>query len=346
MKFFLTLRKQKNYSFGSAIRAAILWCVFGIFVVVGLREANVISRFPKISLRYENGISGQAAFRSREISVGSDENFFPTFWRESRAKFSVGRGEIFCDVILFSGDANLVWHAEFVAGSAPGFADETGVAVSEALAHKIWGGTNIVGQKVDVDEKNRVVRGVFRDKNELALLSFDVNDASQNWAAAELADDGKNFGAAENFALVSGLGRPDYVLTGGVISFAQFVALAPLFIPFVYFSILILIFLRKYYSNRIAILFFSALILFAIFLPAMLDSLPDWLIPTRWSDFSFWSSLFRESENNLREFLSAPPTLRDVELKIKMLRLFAISFLSVCSGFVAVFYVHRKIFRK
>jgi hypothetical protein len=322
----------------------ILWFVFGVLLIIGFREANVISRFSKISLRYENAISGQAAFRARQFSIenSTENSFWATFWREDRAKFSIGRGEIFSDVILFSGDANLVWHAEYVAGSAPGAADDYGVAVSEALAFKIWGGTNIVGQSVDADEKNRVVRGVFRGKEELALLSFDVNDVSQSWTGAELSGESNNFGAAENFALASGLGRPDYVLTGGIISFAGFAAAAPLFIPFVYALILIFKFLRKYYSNRIAILFFAGLILFAIFLPSLLDSLPDWLIPTRWSDFSFWSSLFSQAENNLREFFSATPALRDVELKMKITRLVGISFLSVCGGFVALIYTLRR----
>jgi hypothetical protein len=314
----------------------LLWLVFGILLVTGFREANMISRFSKISMRYETAVSGQAAFRAREYSI--DKDYWPTFWRESPVVLSVGRGEIHSDAILFSGDAHLIWHAEYIKGSAPGSTDNIGIAVSEALAHRLWGSLNIIGQGAEADGEHRIVRGIFRGDSELALLSFDIDDTSQYWTGAELYGETTHFGSAETFAAASGLGTPDYLLTGGVISFASLLAALPLLIPLTYALILIIKYVRQYYPKRVMPLFFAGLLLFALFLPVLLDALPDWLVPARWSDFSFWSSALKQSGDNLREFLSVTPTLRDVELKLRLLKLIGITFLSACSGLACVFY--------
>ncbi|MCL2047860.1 MAG: hypothetical protein FWG87_03940 [Defluviitaleaceae bacterium] len=316
------------------------WCIFAVLLILGVREASTISKFSKISLRYQNAISGQAAYRAREYSA-VNAAFWLIFWRESTATLSVGFGDVASDTILFSGDANLVWHAEYVAGYAPGAEDEAGIAVSQALANRLWGSTNIIGQAVEIDEQTRFVRGVFVGGANLALLSFPLEDVSQSWTGVELYGEQLHFGAAEAFAAASGLGRPEYILTGEVISLAWAFALLPLLVPAVYALFLVIKYMRMYHPRTLMPLFFAGLLLFAVLLPALLDALPDWVVPTRWSDFSFWSSLAEQTGDSLRVFLSAVPTMRDVELKVRLLRVVGIGFLGVCLGLVGVGFRHR-----
>ena len=310
-----------------------IWCIFCILLALGFMEANAINRFHGASLRFNTPITGQAAYRARQYSISNAEQnpFWPTFWHESVAEFTHGTRTVPVSTISFSGDAALIWPADFIAGSAPSVIDARGVAVSESFAHRLWGSTDIIGMSVYVDQLPRIVRGVFKGTADIALLSFHIEDTSQSWTAVELAGGAPNptRNNAESFAMASGLGRPDYVLMGGAMALARFMAIFPILIPTVYALAQLIGFIRRHYRIAVVPAIFAGLILLAVSLPFLLYALPAWLIPTHWSDFSFWSQLSRQAGNDLREFLSAPPSLRDVELKLRLLRQVGILILSV-----------------
>jgi len=310
----------------------VLWGVFGILFALGFRQANAIQQFSSASLRYNEPVSGQAAQRARQYSIENAETFWPTFWHEGTVELSVGMRTAQANAILFSGDAALVWQARYITGTAPSSVDGSGIAVSEALAHRLWGSTDIVGMSVYVDEKPRIVRGVFEGSTELALLSFHIEDTLQSWTAVELAGGNRNptRSHAQSFATAAGLGTPDYILMGGAMAAARFMSVLPLLILAVYALVLIIRFIKKHYCAAVTPIIFLGLTIFAILLPLLLNILPAWIIPTHWSDFSFWFSLLNQASGNLREFLSVNPTLRDVELRMLLLGQAGIMVLSTC----------------
>ena len=317
----------------------LLWCVFGILLAAGFRENNIIRRFSGISLRYETPISGQTALRARQYAITNGETFWPTFWQDGSAAFSIGRGDVYSDIISFSGNADLIWPARYIAGSAPGSLDSYGVAMSEALAHRIWGSIDIIGQSVEINGETRTVRGVFRGDAALALLPFSIDDTSQSWSGVVLSGGVTHATQAEveNFALSSGLGRPSYILMGGEVALAGIMVVFPLFVPGIYALLLMAKFIRMHYPGFGVPLIIAGLMLFAVLLPYLLSRLPDWIIPTHWSDFSFWSSLFQQAGNSMQEFLSVNPGLRDVALRIHLMRLIGFLFLSISCGLSVCF---------
>ena len=318
----------------SKIKTILLWCIFGALLTIGFLEANAIARFSGASLRFNEPINGQAAQSARQYSIRNIERdpFWPTFWHQSNMEFSVGARTAQVNSISFSGDAALVWPARYITGSAPSSVDGNGVAISEALAHRLWGSTDITGMQVYINDEPRIVRGVFEGTAELALISFHIEDTSQSWTAAELAGGAPHAtrNNAESFAITSGLGWPDYVLMSGAISFARFMSILPLLILAVYALALIARFIRRHYRAAGTPIIFAGFILLAILLPLLLNVLPPWIIPTHWSDWSFWSSLFQQAAGSLHEFLSVNPMLRDVELKMHLLRQGGIMVVSVC----------------
>jgi len=316
----------------------LLWCMFGLLLTFGFLQSAAIRQFHSVSLRYNTPISGQTAYRARQYSITNIENnpFWPTFWHECRMSFSVGARTAHANTVSFSGDASLVWPARYITGSAPSSIDSTGIAVSNALAHSLWGSTDIIGMTVYVNDKPRIVRGVFEGTADIALLSFHIEDTAQSWTAVELAGGQPNptRSQAENFATASGLSRPDYILMGGSIALSRLMSIFPLLIIAAYGLILLAGFTKKHYGAAATLIIFAGFILFAIFLPNMLEALPPWIIPTHWSDFSFWSNLLLQANDSLREFLRVNPMLRDVELKIHLLRQIGIFIASVCSGII------------
>ena len=239
--------------------------------------------------------------------------------------------------ISFSGNANLAWPATFIIGSAPSSIDSTGIAVSATLAHSLWGSTNIVGMTVNIAGEYRTVRGVFQSTEELALLPFHIEDTDPYWTAMELAGGipHPTRADAENFALMSGLGRPCYILMGGANAVAHALAILPLFVPIIYVIALAVGFVRKHYRIAATPLLFGGLILLAVLLPLLLNTLPPWIIPTRWGDFAFWGGLGTQANDALREFLATPPGLRDIEFRIQLLKQVAIFVPAMCFGILA-----------
>ena len=315
------------------IKTIVIWCLFALFLVLGFWEARTISHFHTTSLRFNEPISGHEAFRARQHAINVD-TFWPTFWTESPIILDIGLRQNRVPAILFSGDASLVWQLEFITGTAPSSIDGTGIAISEQLARDLWGSIDIVGMSLYVNGEPRTVRGVFRGNLELALVSFHIEDTIQYFTAVELRADygGITRNQAEDFARASGLGLPKYILTGSAINLARFMSVLPLVIPIGYAFVLIIKWLKKYYPKTVVPLFFGIIILFAILLPTLLNQIPDWLIPTRWSDFAFWGDLATQASSSLREFLSVNPVLRDVELRIHLLRQLVILMLSICCG--------------
>ena len=312
---------------------------FCIALALGFNESNTVSQFSRISLRYSTPLPGDTAYRARQHSAENMDAFWPTFWREENTTISTGRNAVDVNSILFSGEAFLAWPAVYIMGTAPSSIDGVGIAVSETLARNLWGSTDIIGMGVYVNNEPRVIRGVFNGSFELALVSFHIEDTSQHWTAAELSGGhpSPTRSDAESYAVNSGLGRPDNILMGGARVVSVFMSFFPLLIPVVYAVLLFVRYVKKFYPMAGTPLFFGGLILFAILVPILLNTLPPWLIPTRWSDFGFWGTQVSSANEALREFISINPLMRDVELRIHLLRQAGFMLAATCSGLFMCF---------
>jgi len=320
-------RRAEKKSFTDAL----LWCALAVLLIVSISNVNVLRRYQSVSLRYDTPFSGRAAYQARQYAVKQEgENgYWLTFWHETKAEFAAEYRKVTADCILYSGDASLVWPAEYISGEAPGVTDGAGCAVSSSLAWELWGGTDVVGKSAEVDGATRTVRGVFRSDMPLALLSVRDEDTNRSFTAVELTGGPSSPGRsdAESFIMAAGLGRPDGILTGTAAFPAEVMAALPLLILATYGLALCIGRLKKHPAVlRGAI--FIALIGFSVLLPGILESLPDWIIPTRWSDFSFWGNRAGLIGADLREYLSVKPMMRDVEYKLKMLKQIGLAFLS------------------
>jgi len=268
-------------------------------------------------MRFDRPISGQAAYAARQYSIklSEDDTFWPTFLRDDTASISSEYATIKTDCIFFSGDATIVWAADYINGTAPGVTDSTGCSVSGPLAWKLWGSVDLVGKTVMINEEEYLVRGVFEGNDDLALISVGDENISHSWHTVELVEGSDNATRvdAENYSIASGLGKPDAVLDGTPAFIAGLMAAFPLIVMAGYaIGLLYHRLLKNHYIARNVILFIL-FIGFAAILPTLLDALPDWLIPGRWSDFSFWSSTAVQFGDTFKEVFSVSPGARDME---------------------------------
>lgn len=324
---------------------ALLWCALAVFVILSVINVSALRAYPLTSIRYETPFSGKIAYQARQYSVEhiDDETFWPTFWHETQASIEGEYSSTNAACILFSGDATLVWPAQYLTGTAPGATDGAGCAVSSSLAWELWGGTDVVGKEVVIDDEARTVRGVFKGDDLLALVSVRDEDTTQSFTAVELSGGPSSITRSnvKSFASAAGLGSPGNILMGMPVSLASALTALPLFILALYgFSLCIARLRTRPAAIQGSLLL--ALIVFAVFLPGLLDMLPGWMIPTRWSDFSFWGDLVSQIGNDLREYLLLNPKLRDVQYKVLLLKQAGIAFLSVGCALSICFRWHSK----
>ena len=323
---------------------AFLWCLLAVLMILGAYNLGQLRKYNAVSLRYETPVSGQSAYQARQFSArrGGDA-FWPTFWHEAEAEFTGDHRTVKAPCITFSGDASLVWPVQYLAGSAPGAIDGAGCAVSAGLAMEIWGGADVVGMHVTVDGETRIVRGVFDGAEMMALLSVMDEDKGHSFTAIELSggpshpvrDD------AVSYAAAAGLGVPDRVLTGTPESLASAAAALPLLILAVYTMILCAGYIKKRRIVYRSVLFALA-IGFALILPVLLAALPDWAIPARWSDFSFWGSLTAQVWDDILQYLALTPRTRDIVYFVLLLKQAGLLLLSAVLA-VSVCFRHRAI---
>jgi len=310
----------------------IRWCVLILLLILSLRQAHIIGQFTSTSLRFHTPINGQAALNTRKHAINhpDDTNFWPTFWHESTKTLATNTREIPTTVISFSGDAHLAWPARYTAGTAPAPIDGNGIALSEALANQLFASTDIIGKQIYVNETPRFIRGIFAGNAPLALLPFHMEDTTPSWTGVTLnSPTNPTRRQAETFALTAGLGLPNTIVLNGAYRVARVISLLPFIILSGYILLLLVKYIKKYHPGWGVPLILAGLVVFALCLPFMLEALPPWLIPTRWSDFSFWSSLIQQARLGFQEFLSLHPTTKDILLRTHLLYQIVIAFASL-----------------
>lgn len=276
-------------------------------------------RAQSVSLRWQQPIL---------LDEHNNENNNLTFWTEEIQVLSAEYHTAESKTLRYTGDAALLYGTPCSVGAYPGPLDETGCVISSALAHQLFGSEDVVGLTVSTPEKSYSVRGVFRDEEVWAFLP----DQKGPFTAAELAVEGDTYhdpdGWVEQKLRQMQLPEPDWVLyPSPLAAFAGLAAWCPLFFA----SGMLLRMLWKKFRSQPAltqeILAFIGLLILVLALPQLLSAFPQWLIPSRWSDFSWWSRIVTQLKHHGMDWLSAVPVGRDLSFKIGLIKQVAFLFM-------------------
>ena len=261
-------------------RAAVLF----LLLCFSFRQAAVIrEQAPSVSLRFS------APFAIDQAAP------FAAVWSEEEAIIS-GIG---ATVIRFAGDARLAFPAAWVCGAPPNDLMENACAVSTNLAWALYGGTEVTALTLQFGEATYRICGVFDHEAPVLLLP-----GEDGFTAAELypVPTGiDQYRHARNYAAQAGLDDPAQILCG-----PEIVRLADL-LPW-----LCVISAAWPLAHRIARRRFWVWILAVLLLLAII---PDWCVPTRWSDTVFWEELMHSLHSRIHDWLMLHPALRDVTVK-------------------------------
>ena len=327
--------------FWPLLRLALLFfCLWQLFAA----SATLSRLYPAVGLRYDAApvtAAGAAAVQEYQRSAENKPTgsaaapICASFWIERTAPVTAGsaaRTVAGVPVIGFTGNAAACYGAAYLTGTAPGSGDTGGCALSAGLAQALYGSTDVAGLPLTLgrfDEtgdaatalRTLTVRGVFAGKEPLLLCAA---PAGSTFTAVELEnvnpdDPGR---AAAAFAAAAGLPAASLTLYG-----PQLAALAGglCLLPLLVVGVRLLAGLWRQFRPRgrtgRAWLLFALALLAALALPAALVALPGWLVPARWSDFTFWSDLAASAVTRTAEWFALLPHQKDLAAKAALLPL-------------------------
>lgn len=313
-----------------ALLLAVLGALLLVLLATAFLGAGRLGRwYGDVSVRFSQPVSGAAALAARRHAADSEkeDGFWPTFWSEADENLESELFSAEAHALYYAGRGEKVLPVDFLTGGWPGDGGE-GCVLSDALAYRLWGGSDVVGKTVRIGGKSYPVSGVFADSEELALLSVGDEGCAPGWQALELAGGGgqPTKTEAEEFLTAAGLGEAESLLVGW---WVPLLARALLALPLLVAAVGGLITLLRLAKSSGEWLWFAALfgLLFvlALLLPTLLSLLPDRLLPGKWSDFAFWVALWDDAMAGVRGFLSMGRTLRDLSGRLLVMGQLAVS---------------------
>lgn len=207
-------------------------------------------------------------------------------WRQTDSETVEGLGlsrKTEANILALRGDSRLVLPA------APLLSEEdfSGCLLDAQTAYELFGNENAAGESVVYDGKAYVVRGVFQSPKATVVVQHNGGGFSK--IALET---GGEASAAAEFAMRQRV-QPAFTVSGGLY---ESWALAFARLPAWVFGGALLFFLlraarrQREYPVRAALLAFAAVAVTAAYFWAagLQISVPQSLVPTRWSDFEFW----------------------------------------------------------
>lgn len=274
--------------------------------------------YPGWSARYDAELTDSQVQTLKRYCVenaGETEDVWPAFWAEGKEIAGAFRGEKETAVFFYDGDPAKLFPVQFLSGSYPGELEENRCAVSAALSWFLWGSLDTVGQTLTSGGKNYTISGIFAQENFQVIRK---GSQHTKWTAVDLPAK-KNFTREDLEQLLSAAGfpQPDNLVDGsGIYSLTVLVSYAPL--VFAALLALGLFFLTDRQGKKKRLknwLLLGLLLLLGCAVPFLLQLVPVWLIPTKWSDFSFWSALGEKMQTYFSQWLRLVPAYRDVLAK-------------------------------
>ncbi len=302
-----------------ALAGLLLWLMYIAFE----QAALVAFLLPTVSIRFDLPLT-QAQMATARSYAEQYDGLYLTFWTERTVFVQNHLRSAQAQQITFDGNADLAYPAEYAFGRAPLNQEPETCAVSTGFAWALWGSEEVVGLTVTAEDATCTVVGVFPEDQPLIL-----RPDREGFTVAELQDipageDGYRF--ASTFSLSCGLGTPDEILWGS--GFGGWVQALP-WLCLILVGLRLVVISLKELKRRLPFRLGTWCLMLAFFLvlllPALLETLPPWLIPSRWSDFSFWGRLAETLWDRCYDFLALTPQLRDVQVKIATVKALAAS---------------------
>lgn len=275
------------------LAAAVLLVVLQLFLQ--RHAALVAAQNPVLAVQFSAPITAQqlSAAREWEQSSANTQGIYATYWGRTTANVTMelGRAVDHVSCINFNGNAADCLPVQYRQGTAPGAVGQQ-CAVSTSLAWALFGSYDVVGQVVTLAGGSYTISGVF-DADSSQLLY----PAQSGFTCAGLRGVSTDVPKADalQWAAAAGVGNVQGIDYGPQkVWLTRVLCWVPAFCAGLGLLAVLLGFAHRLPGPLRGLVYFALALAFALILPQILRSLPGWLIPGRWSDFTFWQTLTRQ----------------------------------------------------
>jgi len=251
-------------------------------------------------------------------------------------------------IIEVYGDMKQVYPMTLTEGTLPYSEDYEGCVIDENSAYELFRTSSATGNFITYQNKKYCIRGVIKAEEPMMLIH--IYQGNNTYSNLELEYEDKENGGqlAENFISQNSLAdTASYTLIEGSFyarTLKLFYRIPAWFLGFyMLYRLMKCIWKRRTLPLQVVILLlvFMSVWLVLQWLMEFQFYIPERLIPTRWSNFTFWIEKFTAFRNQLKQITYLTPVPKDVIL-INCVRR-CICYVSVTFTCMVVFVMHRKI---
>ncbi len=288
--------KHRNISWPWLAAVAVL---VGLQLLLQFRAVRTAQRYPALGVAFAAPLTAEQveAANAWQQSSANATGITASYWGSAQAAVRTALGRTADTTCIgYTGTAADCLPAEYVQGSAPGAVGQQ-CALSTALAWQLFGSNDILGQTVTLNRVDYTISGVFTAKT--SILLYPAHSGFTHAALRGISQDAPKADAVQ-WAAAAGLPALQKLDYG-----PQRVWLARVLchLPAVLVGFCLLAaFLGLVHSTPPVLrhtAYFAAALAFALLVPYFLQGLPGWLIPGRWSDFSFWPRLLQQIQSEI-----------------------------------------------
>lgn len=201
------------------------------------------------------------------------------------------------DILLINGSSNLL-----VKGSMLFKDDKEGCLIDEETSFKLFGSSNCLGRTIVYNEKSLIVRGILKGTKANMMLQLPEDS---NLALKGLTIDGTGLTINKIEEFKSQFGIQDMAINGGIYYIiAKTIAIIFPILALILILIKIIISIIKSRKKPILVVIYLFMIITSIFIVFKITnikiSIPLDMIPNKWSDFDFWSKMWKQYSEKIQ----------------------------------------------
>lgn len=202
------------------------------------------------------------------------------------------------DVISVYGNIENIFDAQTLTGALLSDNDNKSCVIDKQSAYSLFGTEDVIGLELKWNNENYIIKGVLDCTQEIMFVRANSQDQEEfSSIRINFESNDNTYEQAQNFIL-------NYNLDGVIIN-----DISPILIivsqlailPFILMLAFIVFDLVKLYKNHnnivITVILFMITLLF-IWITDFKIEIPSIYIPTKWSDFEFWTRTFKSIYNN------------------------------------------------
>lgn len=296
--------------------ALLLVCAVSWGIAIWL-AGRLWAAYPLVSVRSDTPVTGWQLEALQSVLQQEDgaSALVSAFWSQAEGTAEGRWGTCGITAILYCGEYDAVYPAALLKGRFPAAQEDGKCAVSTAAAWQLWGSEDVLGQELEIEGSIYSVCGLFRSSASLALCGESLDHGFSNiefWGCC----------AAPPVETVQQLLRTAGI-TQQVTLYFPFpwmaaltaYALCPVWLALLAAARALGGRVRRMRPGKMCWFVLGGAFLLALVLPALLQLLPPWTTPTRWSDFSYWGGLLPAVGKAIETGFSLNPCAKDVLAK-------------------------------